>query len=60
MAGSLILDITYEIDVRSAEDPYLVMGGNSLKTSEEASIPGSFLVDALPIRRFRSFRRLIC
>jgi hypothetical protein len=60
MAGSLILNIAYGIDVRSADDPYLMMAENSLKVSEAASIPGSFLVDTLPIRTFWNFRHVLC
>lgn len=52
MAGSLILLITYGIEVRSLDDPFLVRVEKTMDTLAVAGNPGAFLVDTLPIRAF--------
>jgi len=52
MAGSLILNVAYGIDVRSAEDPYLKLVEESLEVLDKAAAPGAFLVDTLPILKY--------
>jgi len=49
MAGSLILNITYGIDVQSADDPYIRMVEDAAHDLSAAGNPGSFLVDTFPI-----------
>lgn len=50
MAGSLILLITYGINVQSVDNPFLIMVEKAMETLAVAGNPGAFLVDTLPIR----------
>jgi hypothetical protein len=59
MAGSFILNLTYGIDVQSADDPYVQMAEHSAQGISDAGNPGSFLVDILPIRAFLNFPHFI-
>ena len=52
MAGSLILKITYGLDIQSADDPYIALVEESVEAAVQAANPGSFLVDTLPFRGF--------
>ena len=45
MAGSTILDITYGPDICTSDDPYLKRAVECLKILNQASNPGSYLVD---------------
>lgn len=58
MAASLVLNITYGIDIQSSDDPYLVYAEETMAALTEAGHPGSFLVNSLPIREF--FKILLC
>jgi hypothetical protein len=49
MAGSMILNVTYGIDVKSAEDPYIQIAEKSMEAVGEATNPNSFSLDKLPI-----------
>ncbi|KAJ7574308.1 cytochrome P450, partial [Mycena floridula] len=48
MNGFVTLSISYGIDVKEANDPYLTISENSLQAMAAAGNPGSFMVDALP------------
>jgi len=50
MTGSFILNVTYGIDVQSANDPYIRIANESVQAVVNALVPGAFLVDTLPIR----------
>jgi len=52
MAGSLILNVTYGIDVQSPEDTYMRMAESTVAIGDEAATPGAFLVDVLPILKY--------
>ncbi|KAK6977688.1 cytochrome P450 [Favolaschia claudopus] len=52
MAGALVMDITYGIDVREDEDPYIRVAEEAMYGMSVASIPGAFLVDSVPILRY--------
>ena len=41
--------MTYGIDLKSADDPYLIAVFEAVRTLGDALIPGRFLVDAIPI-----------
>ena len=43
------MDIAYGIKVQESGDRYISLAEEVLKGGEEASIPGAFLVDFLPI-----------
>lgn len=49
LAGALVMDIIYGIEVQPEDDPYIDIAENVLVGVAEATIPGAFLVDFLPI-----------
>ena len=51
MAGSLILYISYGMKVKPYNDPYIDIAERATVGLCEAANPGSYLVDALPIRK---------
>lgn len=44
------MDVTYGIKVFPENDPYIQTAEKAMSCLTEAAIPGSFLVDFLPIR----------
>jgi hypothetical protein len=50
MAGAFILRISYGIEVEPHDDPYIDIAEKALFGINQAAIPGSYLVDALPFR----------
>lgn len=49
MAASMILNITYGIDVQDFNDPYVQTVEKAMDALTEAGVPGAFLVDTFPI-----------
>lgn len=54
--GPLIMEITYGIQTRPENDPYMHLAENALESVAEVSAPGAYLVDFLPIRFTRRLR----
>ncbi|KAF8506214.1 cytochrome P450 [Gautieria morchelliformis] len=52
LSGATIMEITYGIDVLPSGDPYIQLAEQATEASESALIPGSFLVDILPILKY--------
>ncbi|KAJ7362535.1 cytochrome P450 [Mycena albidolilacea] len=52
MTGGLIMSIAYGIDVLPMNDPYLKLLQESMHGLAEASVPGKYLVDAIPILKY--------
>lgn len=50
MAGSLILNVAYGIEVQSVHHPFMETIEKSMECLVEAGNPGSFLVDSIPSR----------
>jgi hypothetical protein len=50
MAGSVIIDIAYGIQVASAHDPYIKRSEEALSIIDKAGTPGAWLVDIIPSR----------
>jgi hypothetical protein len=50
MAGSLILSVTYGIDVQATDHPVLVMVEKAMDTLRIVGNPSSFFVNFLPFR----------
>ncbi|KAF8210798.1 cytochrome P450 [Mycena galopus ATCC 62051] len=48
LAGALMMDITYGIDVRYSDDQYIRIAEEAMHGLSVASIPGAFLVDTIP------------
>ena len=44
MAGGLIMDVTYGIDIRSSDDRYIGIAEETMHALSIASVPGAFLV----------------
>ncbi|KAF9268002.1 cytochrome P450 [Marasmius fiardii PR-910] len=51
-SGSIILEIVYGYTLQATNDPYLLLVSKALPGIVETSVPGSFLVDFLPILKF--------
>lgn len=49
------MDTVYGVQVTSHTDPRLVIAEKVNKMTMEAVLPGAFLVDAFPMRKFQSF-----
>ena len=50
LTGSLALSVAYGIQVETPENEFFCRYTNSLKVSNEALVPGTFIVDILPFR----------
>ncbi|KZV77325.1 cytochrome P450 [Peniophora sp. CONT] len=48
MAGGVILDVGYGLDIQSADDPYIKRAAETLAIIDKAGNPGAFLVDIIP------------
>ncbi|KAF7977304.1 hypothetical protein HWV62_4283 [Athelia sp. TMB] len=48
-AGASIMDIAYGIEVLPENDPYLDIAEAAVKAFNDASVPGAFLVDSIPL-----------
>ncbi|KAJ7511455.1 cytochrome P450 [Mycena galericulata] len=46
-----IMSVAYGIEVLPMDDPYIGLAEEAMQTSSEASIPGRFLVDFIPVLR---------
>jgi len=52
MAGETIISITYGLDIEPVNDYYLETAEKGVRTLLEAGIPGTFLVDSLPLLKY--------
>ena len=50
--GATFMKVSYGIDVRESDDPYISLTEESLHGITEASIPGAFWVDFFPILKY--------
>ncbi|KAJ7467798.1 cytochrome P450 [Mycena galericulata] len=50
--ASLILNVTYGINVLSSNDPYIDLAEKAMHGLSVASIPGAFLVDTIPALKY--------
>ncbi|KAF9261907.1 cytochrome P450 [Marasmius fiardii PR-910] len=51
-AGGIILEIVYGYHIQDDDDPYVKMADDALVGAREAGIPGSFLVDYIPLLKY--------
>ncbi|KAJ7142221.1 cytochrome P450 [Mycena epipterygia] len=49
MAGEIIISVAYGIDVLPVNDPYIAVAEHGVSASVQASTPGRFLVDSIPL-----------
>ena len=52
LVGSNTLSMTYSINVRPYNDPYIKMAEEAASSTAELVIPGAFLVDIIPILKY--------
>ncbi|KAJ7873153.1 cytochrome P450 [Mycena leptocephala] len=52
MAGEIIMSVAYGIDVEPANDPYVTLADAALHSLGNASVPGRFLVDSIPLLKY--------
>lgn len=52
MSSRHILGLAYGIDVSGVDDPYVTVGKQSVQAVTSCTLPGSFLVDTFPLRKF--------
>ena len=52
LVGSTTLSMTYSINVRPFNDPYIKIAEEALGALAELLIPGAFLVDTIPILKY--------
>ncbi|KAJ7438060.1 cytochrome P450 [Mycena latifolia] len=52
MAGTLIMDVTYGIDVNTSNNQYIDLAEEAMNGLSVASIPGRFLVDTFPALKY--------
>ncbi|CAK5284755.1 unnamed protein product [Mycena citricolor] len=52
MAGQIIMNVTYGIDIQPESDPYVLDAQRGVQILTRASVPGAYLVDTLPILRY--------
>lgn len=48
MAGTHILGIAYGLDIREAQDPYIIDAKLAVEAFSTGSVPGAYLVDTIP------------
>ncbi|KAF7373048.1 Cytochrome P450 [Mycena sanguinolenta] len=52
LAGSIIMNITYGIDIQGADDKYIRTAKEAVESISIASVPGAFLVDSIPALKY--------
>ena len=52
LVGSITLSMTYSINVHTYDDPYIKVVEEAIEAIAELFIPGTFLVDIIPILKY--------
>ncbi|KAF7331139.1 hypothetical protein MSAN_02443500 [Mycena sanguinolenta] len=52
LAGTIIMNITYGIDIHGADDKYIRIAKEAVESISIASMPGTFLVDSIPALKY--------
>ncbi|KNZ75064.1 O-methylsterigmatocystin oxidoreductase [Termitomyces sp. J132] len=52
LTGTIIMSVTYGIDVLPENDPYIAIAETAMHGMSEATIPGRFLVDFIPLLKY--------
>lgn len=52
MAAETIMSVAYGLDVQPHDDPYIKVAEHGVEGFSIAAVPGTFLVDALPILKY--------
>ncbi|KAF9261902.1 cytochrome P450 [Marasmius fiardii PR-910] len=51
-SGGIILEIVYGYHIQDNADPYVQLADNAIEAAREADVPGSFLVDYIPLLKY--------
>ena len=52
LVGSTTISMTYSINIRPYDDPYIKIAEEAVSAAAELVIPGAFLVDIIPILKY--------
>lgn len=52
MTGETIISVTYGLNVQAESDPYLEVAERAVEGFSIAAVPGTFLVDSVPILKY--------
>lgn len=52
MVGSVSLSTTFGLPIKLVDDPYIKLSSTGAEGLKQASLPGAFFVDALPIIKY--------
>ncbi|KAJ7189269.1 cytochrome P450 [Mycena filopes] len=52
MAGETIISLTYGINVRAVDDPYIALAEHAVHVGTTAAAPGTFWVDSMPLLKY--------
>ena len=52
LVGSIIISMTYSINIQPYNDPYIVIAEKAGKATAELVAPGAFFVDIIPILKY--------
>lgn len=52
MVGSISLSTTFGLPIKPADDPYIKLSSTGAEGLKQATLPGAFFVDALPIVKY--------
>jgi hypothetical protein len=50
--GGMTMSMTYGIQIKETNDPFINLAEAAMKSASEAMIPGAFLVDVIPILKY--------
>ncbi|KAJ7640572.1 cytochrome P450 [Mycena rosella] len=52
VVGEVAMSVAYGIDVLPKDDPYISLGEQAIQSGNDASLPGKFLVDWIPVLKY--------
>ena len=50
--GGITLSISYGIDIKQTDDPFIDLAEKAMHTASQVTIPGALLVDMIPILKY--------
>jgi hypothetical protein len=55
LTGAIILDTTYGYQIKGTDDKLITLAENVVRDFAVAGVPGAYMVDTLPWRKFAFF-----